>query len=165
MRLLALILLVLSVSVGMATAAALTPGGSLEIKEGRGSFQINGKGVIVGRIDKGSLKIVDMTPADQWSPWVNGVPRGKVVGLKGRNITFRISAGRYKIVASGDGISVSARGTGTAVLDGDPDAVGDAGTFRVGDSQDAPVPDEATKTSFGTGDPTASSPRSVKIQP
>ena len=163
MRLLALILLVLSVSVGMATASARTPGGSLEIKEGRGSFQINGKGVIVGRVDKGSLKIVDLTPADQWSPWVIGVPRGKIVWLKGRNITFRISAGRYRIVASGDGVSVSARGTGTAVLDGDPDPVGDSGRFRVGDLQLAPVPDEATKTAFGTGDLTPSSSPSVKI--
>jgi len=164
MRLLALILLVLTLSVGMATAAARTPGGSLEVKEGRGSFQISGKGVIVGRVDKGSLKIVDMSPSDQWSPWVNGVPRGKVVWLKGRNITFRVSAGRYKIVASGDGVSVSARGTGSAVLDGDPDAVGDTGQFRVGDSQLSPVPDESTKAAYGTGDQTASSSPSVKIQ-
>jgi hypothetical protein len=95
---------------------------------------------------------------------VNGVPRGKVVWLKGRNITFRVSAGRYKIVATGDGISVSARGTGSAVLDGDPDPVGDAGQYRVGDSQLAPVPDESTKTAYGSGDLTASSSRSVKIQ-
>ena len=164
MRLLALILLVLAVSVGMATAAVRTPGGSLEVKDGRGSFQIAGNGVIVGRVDKGSLKIMDMTPTDQWSPWVNGVPRGKNFWIKGRNITFRISAGRYRIVASGEGVSVSARGTGTAVLDGDPNAVGDSGQFRVGDSQLDPVPDKTTKASFGTGDLTASSAPSVKIQ-
>ncbi len=164
MRLLALILLVLTVSVGMATAAARTPGGSLEIKEGRGSFQVTGKGVIVGRLDRGTLKIVDLTPADQWSPWVNGVPRGKNFWIKGRNISFRLSAGRYRIIASGDGVSVSARGTGTAVMDGDPDPVGDTGTFRLGDSQLDPVPDETTRAPFGTGDVTASSARSVKIQ-
>jgi hypothetical protein len=164
MRLLALIPLVLAVCVGLATAAVRTPGGSLEIKEARGSFQVTGKGVIVGRIDRGTLKIVDMTPADQWSPWVNGVPRGKNFWIKGRNISFRLSAGRYRIIASGDGISVSARGTGTAVMDGDPDAVGDTGTFRVGDAQPEPVPAETTKAPFGTGDLTASSARSVKIQ-
>jgi hypothetical protein len=164
MRLLALILLVLAVSVGVATAAVRTPGGSLEIKEGRGSFQITGKGVIVGRVDRGTLKIVDMSPADQWSPWVNGVPRGKNFWIKGRNITFRLSAGRYRIIASGEGVSVSARGTGAASMDGDPDTVGDTGTFRVGDAQLAPVPDETTKAPFGTGDVTTSSARSVKIQ-
>jgi hypothetical protein len=164
MRLLALFLLVLAVSVGMATAATRTPGGSLEIKDGRGSFQITGKGVIVGRVDKGSLKIVDLSPSDQWSPWVNGVPRGKNVGIKGRNITFRISAGRYRLIASGDGVSVSARGTGTAILDGDPDPVGDSGSFRIGDAPLESVPDDAVKTSYGTGTSTAMSARSVKIQ-
>ena len=78
--------------------------------------------------------------------------------------SFRISSGRYRIVANGDGISVSARGTGTAVLDGDPDPVGDTGFYRVGDAQLAPVPDETTKTSFGTGDRSTSSSGSVKIQ-
>ena len=164
MRLAALILLGLMVSAGVATGAANAPGGSLEIQGGRGSIQITGKGVIVGRIEKGSLKIVDLTPADQWSPWVNGLPRGKVVGIKGHSITFRISAGRYRITANGEGISMSARGTGTAVLDGDPDAVGDTGLFHVGDAEFAPVPDEATKTSFGAGDRGASSSQSVKIK-
>jgi hypothetical protein len=49
-------------------------------------------------------------------------------------------------------------------MDGDPDAVGDTGTFRVGDAPLQTVPDETTKTPFGTGDLTASSARSVKIQ-
>ncbi len=166
MRLLALILLVLTASAGLTSAATRTAGaagGTLEITDGRGSVQITATGVIVGRLDNGSLKIVDLTPKDQWSPWVNGVPRGKVVWLKGRNISFRISAGRYRIVANGSGISVSARGTGKIVLRGDPDAVGDAGSFRVGDSPLVPVSEETTKTSFGATTENASSSRSVKI--
>lgn len=164
MRLSALILFVFALSVGMATAAARTPGGTLEVKEGRGTFQLTGKGVIVGRVDRGTLKIVDLTPADQWSPWVNGVPRGKNFWVKGRNLSFRISAGRYRIVASGDGVSISARGTGTAIMDGDPDPVGNSGQFRIGDSKLDEVPDEPARMPFGTGDLTASSARSVKIQ-
>lgn len=159
MRLLALNLLVLAVSVGVSTAATRTPGGSLEVREGRGSFQLTGKGVIVGRVDKGSLRITDLTPADQWSPWVNGVPRGKIFSIKGRNLSFRISAGRYKIVAIGEGVSMSARGTGVAVLDGDPDPVGDSGGFRVGDSELEPVPDEPVRAGYGTGGTTAPSAR------
>ena len=38
-------------------------------------------------------------PADQWSPRVNGVPRGKACGCAGKNISFRVPAGRYRIVA------------------------------------------------------------------
>ena len=163
MRLAALIPLALTLSVGVAVGGSLPAAGTLEIKDERGFVQVTGKGVVVGRVDKGSLKIVDLTPGDQWSPWVNGVPRGKVVWLKGRDITFRISSGRYRIVANGDGISVSARGNGTVALDGDPDPVGDTGMYRIGDAQLVPVPDEATKASFGGGDRSVSSASSVKI--
>ena len=152
---------------GVATTAAATPApsGTFEVKDARGSVQIVGERVIIGHVDKGSLRIVDLTPADQWSPWVNGVPRGKVVWLKGKNISFRISAGRYKIVANGEGISVSARGIGTSVLNGDPDAVGEMGSFRVGDEPFVSMPDEATKVTFGKDEAIAPSSRSVKIQP
>ena len=87
-------------------------GGSLAIEDGRGTIQITGKGVLVGRIDKGSLEIVDLSPTDQWSPRVNGIPRGKMVTLRGKNVSFYVPGGRYKIDARGNGISISARGTG-----------------------------------------------------
>jgi hypothetical protein len=163
MRLLALILLGLG---GLATTASAgkAPSGTFETKDARGSVQIVGERVILGHIDKGSLRIVDLTPTDQWSPWVNGVPRGKVVWLKGKNISFRISAGRYRIVANGEGISVSARGIGAAILNGEPDAVGEMGSFRVGDESFVPMPDEATKITFGKDELTTSSSRSGKIQ-
>lgn len=165
MRLAALILLAFALSATTATGAANAPSGFLVVDHARGVIQLKGKGVLVGRVDKGSLQITDLTPTDQWSPYVNGVPRGKVVWLKGQNISFRVSGGRYKIVARGDGISVSARGTGQAVLDGAPDAVGDTGTYAVGDAALAPLPAEVTKASFGTGDGGVSSSQSVKIQP
>ncbi len=163
MRLLALIILGLS---GIATTASAgnAPSGTFEIKDARGSVQIVGERVILGHIDKGSLRIVDLTPSDQWSPWVNGVPRGRVVWLKGKNISFRISSGRYKIAANGEGISVSARGTGTTILNGDPDAVGEMGSFRVGDLPFTSVPDEATKVTFGRDELTTSSSWSGKIR-
>lgn len=163
MRLLALIMIGLG---GIATTASAgkAPSGTFETKDARGSVQIVGERVILGHIDKGSLRIVDLTPADQWSPWVNGVPRGKVVWLKGKNISFRISAGRYRIAAFGEGISVSARGTGTTILNGDPDAVGETGSFRVGDAPFISVPDETTRITFGMDETTTSSSRSGKIQ-
>ena len=77
MRLAAFILLALGLSAGVASGAALAPGGSFEVKGGRGTVQISGKGVLVGRLGKGSLEIVDLSPNDQWSPRVNGIPRGK----------------------------------------------------------------------------------------
>ena len=61
---------------------------------------------------KGSLEIVDLNPNDQWSPRVNGIPRGKTVTLRGKNVSFYIPGGRYKVTARGSDISISARGTG-----------------------------------------------------
>ena len=81
-------------------------------------------------MEKGSLEIVDLSAVDQWSPRVYGIPRGKTVTLRGKNVSFYVPGGRYKLTARGIGISISARGTGTVTLDGDPDPVGDTGTLR-----------------------------------
>ncbi len=165
MRLAALILLVLGLSATVATGAAKAPGGTLLIEDGRGTVQITGKGVLVGRMEKGSLEIVDLNPTDQWSPRVNGIPRGKVVTLRGKNVSFYVPGGRYRLVARGTGISISARGTGTVVLDGDPDAVGDTGRYAIGDLASAPLPLETTREAFGKTEASAPSSQSVKIQP
>lgn len=165
MRLAALTLVAVATSAAAAAGAASAPGGFLLVEHARGTIQITGKGVLVGRVDRGSLGITDLTPADQWSPYVNGVPRGKIVWLKGQDISFRVSRGRYRIVARGDGISISARGTGEAVFDGAPDPVGDTGTYAVGDAEPTALPVESTKISFGVGDASTSSSQTVKIQP
>jgi hypothetical protein len=105
--------------------------------------------VLVGRLGKGSLEILDLNPNDQWSPRVNGIPRGKTVTLRGKNVSFYIPGGRYRVTAYGSDISISARGTGTVTLNGDPDAVGDTGMYAVGDDALAPLPEVPTKTTFG----------------
>jgi hypothetical protein len=163
MRLAALTVLAFALSATTATGAANAPGGSLSIEGGLGVIQITGKGVLVGRIEKGSLEIVDLTSGDQWSPRVNGIPRGRKVWLRGKKISFYVPGGRYRIVARGTDISISARGNGIAVLDGDPDPVGATGVYAVGDAAALPVPVEATKMLFGEGDGSAPSSQSVKI--
>jgi len=164
MRLLALILLGLTVSAGMATGAERPSAGSFELEGGRGQIQITGKGAVVGRVEQGALKIIDLSPDDQWSPYVNGVPRGKVVWLRGRNISFRISAGRYQLIASGEGISVSVRGTGVALLEGEQDAAGGNGLYRVGDGRATLMSVKTTRASFGGDDRGAPSSPSVKMK-
>jgi hypothetical protein len=165
MRLAALITLALGLSATVAAGAVLSPhetrvpavraatSGSLSIEDGRGTIQITGKGVLVGRMDKGSLEIVDLSSTDQWSPRVYGIPRGKMVTLRGKNVSFYVPGGRYKVTARGTGISISARGSGTVVLNGEPDAVGDTGRFAIGDAAPGALPVEATKLSFGPAEP------------
>jgi hypothetical protein len=163
MRLAAIITLALALSAGVATGAAVAPSGSFEVKGGRGTVQISGRGVLVGRLGKGSLEILDLNPNDQWSPRVNGIPRGKTVTLRGKNVSFYIPGGRFKVIARGSDISMSVRGTGTVILNGDPDAVGDTGMFAVGDDDLAPLPELPTTVTFGRSEVTTPSPQSFKI--
>ena len=161
MRLVAMLVLALALPASVAAgagqgtddtrllASAKATGGSLSIEDGRGTVTIGGKGVLVGRMEKGSLEIVDHSSSDQWSPRVYGIPRGKTVTLRGKNVSFYIPGGRYKLTAKGTGISISARGSGWVTLDGDPDPVGDTGTFAIGDDVPGPLPVGATKMTFG----------------
>lgn len=163
MRVAALTVLALALAASTAVAAG-KPSESLTVKDGRGIIQIKGKGVLVGRIDRGWLQISDLSPGDEWSPWVNGVPRGKVVGIRGENVTFRLSKGRYKIVARGEGISISARGDGIVILDGEPDAVGATGEYAVGDGALQVLPADPLRVSFGASGPVPSD-GPAKIRP
>jgi hypothetical protein len=158
MRLAALTLLVFGLCATSAVASAKSS--SLLIENGRGTIAIEGKRVLVGRIEKGSLEIIDLTPSDQWSPYVNGVPRGKVTWIRGRKtaINFRVAGGRYRLVAHGEGISISARGSGECTVDGEPDPVGDAGSYAVGDNEPQQIPDEPLRLSFGAPDAAPSAP-------
>ena len=131
---------------------------ALEVKGGRGVVQITGKGVLVGRIGKGSLEIVDLSPNDQWSPRVNGIPRGKTVTLRGKNVSFYMPGGRYKIIARGSDISISARGTGAVVARRRSRRgrrhrhVRESATTTL-----VPLPVEATKATFGPSEASAPS--------
>jgi hypothetical protein len=143
------LLVALAVGVLALPAGAEQLRGSLEVKDGRGVITVKGRGALLGRLDRGSLVVVDLTPNDQWSPRVNGVPRGKLVSIRGRDITFYVPAGRYRIVARGEGVNLSARGTGSVVLDGQPDATGATGSYTIGDGGSQPIPDEPERTTFG----------------
>ena len=89
---------------------------------------------------------------------MNGVPRGKVVWIRAQKVSvnFRVPGGRYRIVAQGDGISISARGSGQLTIDGVPDAVGEAGVYAVGDNELQELPADRLRLSFGAPDPAPS---------
>lgn len=156
-RLPALLLLALALPVA-AAAATRAPSGSLSVEDGRGTVVVKGSGVIIGRVGSGSVQIADLTPNDRWVPIVNGVPRQKGAALRGVNISFRLLGGQYRVTVRGEGISVGARGKGTALLDGEPDALGSTGVYVVGDEGAdcralgagcVPLPDASTRVRFG----------------
>lgn len=148
MRAVLLSALVLAVAVPVGWAAA-SPAGTLSIESGRGTVVLTGKGIVIGRLDKGDVKIVDLSPLDQWSPRVNGVPRGKTVWLRGKNVNFYVPGGRYRITVRGEEFSISARGQGNAILTGNPDPTGATGTYAVGDADPSPIPSVEQAVLFG----------------
>ena len=154
MRLALLIGMLLALAVP-AAFAAVAPAGSLSIEDGRGAAVLRGKGIVIGRLDRGEVQIVDLSPLDQWSPRVNGVPRGKTVWTRGKDINFYVPGGRYRVTVRGDGFSISARGQGQATLDGDPDAAGATGTFAVGDAAPTPLPGDEHGVEYGPAVTTA----------
>jgi hypothetical protein len=129
--------------------SAATPAGTFSVEDGRGTIVLRGKGIVIGRLERGEVHIVDVTPLDQWSPRINGVPRGKTVWLRGRDVNFYVPGGRYRITVRGEGFSISARGQGTATLDGHADAAGATGTYAVGDGDPVPIPEGAASVQYG----------------
>jgi hypothetical protein len=163
MRYAAVALLALVLAVPTALAVSRAPAGSLSIENGRGVIEIRGQGALIGRLDRGTLQIIDVTSGDRWSPRVNGIPRGRLVGTRGQDVGFFIPGGRYRLIVKGEGISISARGIGVAVLDGEADITGITGEYAVGDDELLPIPDDETRVAFGGVD--VPSAPSAKIVP
>ena len=139
-------------------AATKPPAGALSIEGGNGVVVIRANGGLLGRVARGSVEIVDLTLGDGWRPTLNGSVRARRVAAKGANLTFRILGGEYRVVARGEGISVSARGTGIVTMVGVPNLVtGDTGIYSAdleADCQGAPeqcepIPFTLTRVPFG----------------
>ena len=146
LALLTAVVLVLAVPAGW---AASIPAGSLSVEDARGTVVLKGKGIVIGRLERGEVEIVDLSALDQWSPRINGVPRGRTVWTRGKNINFYVPGGRYQITVRGEGFSVSARGQGTATLTGRLDAAGSTGTYAVGDDVPVPLPVSPGRVDYG----------------
>jgi hypothetical protein len=120
-----------------AVLAAKTPtAGTLSVEGGVGTITITGRGALLGRVVSGTVKIVDVTPEDRWDPVINGFAGIDAVTVKGRNLTFRLLGGEYRITVRGEGISIAARGRGSATLDGEPGLDGSTGIWSVGQDVD-----------------------------
>jgi len=141
--------------------AAKPPAGALSIEGGRGVIVVRANGGLLGRIAHGSVELVDLSPADSWRPTLNGITRARRVAAKGTNVTFRILGGDYRLTLRGDGISLSARGTGAVTLLGVPSTLaGDTGLYSTDletDCQDNPdqcdpIPMTLTRVPFGKTD-------------
>jgi hypothetical protein len=160
---LALPLSLLAIVLPAISLATRAPAGALSIEGGKGVVVVRGNGGLLGRLARGSVDIVDLTPADQWKPTLNGVPRNRHTFLKGANVTFRILGGDYRVAVRGEGISISARGTGMATMLGILGLTGDTGIYATDLNADCqstpdqcqPIPTVTTRVGFGQPDSSA----------
>jgi hypothetical protein len=168
----ALILFVCAIAAAVAVAAsaagAVRDSGQLSLERGRGSAALELRGVVLGRLTSGTLRVTDLTPRDRFVPTVSGrrvtAQRigPKTTLYRGVGIRFKVLGGRYRLVLRGSGMSVSAVGVGEVVLDGDSRWIGDdVGVFSL-DGVDCvmapelclPVPIDPTRYELGSDEPT-----------
>lgn len=157
-----------TVAVAASAAAAVSDNGQLSLERGRGSASLELRGVVLGRLTIGTLRVTDLTPRDRFVPTVSGRKvtasriGPKTTLYRGAGIRFKVLGGRYRIVLRGAGMSVSAVGVGDVVLDGDPRWLGDdIGVFSL-EGVDCvmeselclPVPTESTRYELGSDEST-----------
>ena len=114
----------LALALPVAGVAALRVGeGTLSVEDGNGRVALQGRGGVIGRLERGFVTIHDLTPDDASEPVVFGDDRPvRFVGetgiqYAGTGLRFRLVGGGFKIVVNGRGIdlSVVAKGSGSIV--------------------------------------------------
>jgi hypothetical protein len=137
--------------------AAKPPAGALSVEGGKGVIVVRANGGLLGRLAKGSVELVDLSTSDQWKPTLNGVTRSRRTFYRGSNVNFRILGGDYRVSVKGEGISLSARGSGYATLLGIAGFTGDTGIYATDVNADCesspdqcqPIPTVLTRVTFG----------------
>jgi hypothetical protein len=131
MRKTILLLVLLALGVPVAGLASQTSGeGTLSVEDGRGKVAIQARGGVIGRLDRGTVTIFDLTPEDTYEPAVFGDDQPVVLvgetGIKytGSALRFRVIGGRYRILIQGRGIDLSVVGKGFGSIKGDPGQTG-----------------------------------------
>ena len=126
-----LLLALLALGLPVAGLAGQSAGeGTLSVEDGRGKVTIQARGGVIGRLDRGTVTIYDLTPEDTNVPVVFGDDQPVVLlgetGTKytGTGMRFRVIGGRYRIVIQGRGIDLSVVGKGFGSIKGDPGQLG-----------------------------------------
>lgn len=152
---------------GTADAAgpSITPtAGNLSVEGGRGVVTVELRGVTLGVLTSGSLRVTDLTPHDRYTPTVTGRKltqqriNARTVVFRGQGLRFKMIGGSYRFVARGAGIALSGVGWGSVTLTGLPRFFGDdVGVYSVDgvDCSDqpescTPLPEIPLKLKLGT---------------
>jgi hypothetical protein len=157
-----------------AAGTSTTPtAGNLSVAGGRGVVTVELRGVTLGVLASGTLRVTDLTPHDRYAPAVTGRKltqqriNARTVVFRGQGLRFKMIGGSYRFVARGSGIALSGVGWGSVTLTGQPRFFGDdVGVYSVdgvdcSDEADSctPLPEIPLKLKLGTS-ATESSSRS-----
>ena len=95
------LLLALLAALPVAALAWWTPGdGTLSVEDGRGKITLQARGGVIGRIDRGTVTVYDLTPDRRELPRRHGRrPARFFVG--GNGIRYRRLGIRFRIVGGG----------------------------------------------------------------
>jgi hypothetical protein len=105
----------------LAVNAATSP---LSISDARGSVVLKGRGTVIGRVDRGTIVVRDLTPMDTSEPLTFNCDdetfRGSATVCTGDRLRFRMIGGGWQVSIKGIGVDVSAAvSRGSVTLDGD----------------------------------------------
>ena len=119
-----LILLVAAVAAPAVALAAAAEWSPLSISDGRGKVTLRGRGTVIGRLDRGTITVTDLTPLDTSEPLTFNCDdetfRGSATVCTGDHLRFRMIGGGWRIAISGVGIDISAAvSRGWVTMDGD----------------------------------------------
>ena len=116
----------LALVVPLAGYAAVRAGeGTLSVDDGRGKVTVRARGGVIGRLDRGSITIFDLTPGDANQPVVIGDDQPvRLVGengiqYRGAGLRFRVIGGSFRVLVQGRGIDLSVVGKGDGFIEAD----------------------------------------------
>jgi hypothetical protein len=152
-----LLLACLLASTATAAVVAQRGDGKLSVSDGRGEVWLQARGVLIGRIDKGSVTITDLSPLDDTEPLVWGAEkeqfRGSATVFRGEDIRFRLIGGQWRILVKGSGIDISAAARGTVTLEGEGQRTGVYSTTgvdcRTNEARCLPLPLDEARLQLG----------------
>jgi hypothetical protein len=140
-------------TVPVALSADTPSDGTLSVKRGRGVVVLKLKGTVIGRVN-GRVQVKDFRPFDSNAPTFTGCklkrPSLGVTVCQGRNVGYRVVDGRFNTSIRGSGISISAVGRGTVMVDGTGEQGLADGVMSVDDQPYESLPDAATTLTLGT---------------
>jgi hypothetical protein len=157
-RILVIVIAFLALPAAAAAGPLAVGDGSLGVSGASGTIFIQGRGVIYGHFDSGTLMVLDYKPDDGVSAPAVSNGKGKLArvggAFAGLDIRFLLPSGRYTIELIGVGIDMSAVGRGSILVTGMGTV--DDGSYTVNGGKPQALTKVSTGDTFGGKVPVAS---------